>query len=263
MSIMSIFPALTILVVLSVSLLIVRVATVALTLTGLSKDLAHFQALSAFTGSGFTTRESEDIVNHPTRRRIVMHLMFYGNAGIVLAISSVIISLMNNPAPDAWHDSKGFRISLMLAGSFILLVLASSQAVEKMLWRVNTWALQHWAGLEIHDYTSLLRFSHDYTVYEVVVGGEDWLVGKTLAESQLGSEGVLVLGIERQDGKYIGAPRGASCIEPGDTLILYGIQKVILDLTERRSDMIGNLHHVMAVIRQLDVLEAEQGNGNS
>ena len=47
----------------------VRIATVGLTMTGVSKDLAQFQALSAFTGSGFTTEESEEIVNHPLRRR--------------------------------------------------------------------------------------------------------------------------------------------------------------------------------------------------
>ncbi|WP_419193904.1 hypothetical protein [Novipirellula herctigrandis] len=41
----------------------------------MSKDLAQFQTLSAFTGAGFTTNESEDIVNHPLRRRIMMYLM--------------------------------------------------------------------------------------------------------------------------------------------------------------------------------------------
>src|SRR4029079_3638578 len=51
----------TVLIVLTCSLVVVRVATVGLTMTGLSKDLAQFQALSAFTGSGFTTRESEEI----------------------------------------------------------------------------------------------------------------------------------------------------------------------------------------------------------
>lgn len=39
------------LVVLTLSFLITRLATIALTLTGVSRDLARLQAVSAFTGS--------------------------------------------------------------------------------------------------------------------------------------------------------------------------------------------------------------------
>ncbi len=74
-----------ILIVLVISLLVVRVATVALTLTGMSQQMAKFQARSAFTGAGFTTSESENVVGHPVRRRIIMLLMLVGNAGIVTA----------------------------------------------------------------------------------------------------------------------------------------------------------------------------------
>lgn len=48
------------LVIVAVSLVVTRVATVMLTATGLSREVARFQARSAFTGSGFTTSESAD-----------------------------------------------------------------------------------------------------------------------------------------------------------------------------------------------------------
>lgn len=255
---MGFLPAVTVLLVLFLSWLIVRIATVALTMTGVSRDLAQFQALSAFTGAGFTTRESEDIVNHPTRRRIIMLLMLCGNAGIVLAISSVMMSLLQTAEQDHWYDSMWFRIALLLGGVSLLIVLANSRFVAAVLWRMNTWMLQHWAGLELRDYTSLLRLSHDYVVSEMIVHENDWLAGKTLAESQLGSEGVLVLGIERKDGRYLGAPRGVTRIKAGDMLIVYGPHDATQDLLERPADIIGNLRHVMAVTRQLDVLEAEE-----
>ena len=200
-------PAATVLIVLLLSLLIVRVATVALTLTGLSKDLAHFQALSAYTGSGFTTRESEEIVNHPARRRIVMYLMLAGNAGIVLAISTVMMSLLYTKEQDDWYDQLSVRMIFLVSGIMVLLLLARSRFIDDVLWRANTWALQHWAHLEVRDYTKLLRLSHDYVVLELIVHEGDWLAGKTLAESQLASEGVLALGVERRDGTYVGAPR--------------------------------------------------------
>jgi hypothetical protein len=57
----------TMLVAITVGLIITRVAAVVLTHTGISRDLARFQARSAYTGVGFTTTESERIVAH-TRR---------------------------------------------------------------------------------------------------------------------------------------------------------------------------------------------------
>jgi hypothetical protein len=58
------------LLVVTFSLLITRVATVILTATGMSRQAARFQARSAFTGAGFTTSESEQVVDHPVRREL-------------------------------------------------------------------------------------------------------------------------------------------------------------------------------------------------
>jgi len=63
---------LSLLVILIVSILITRVATIALIHTGLSHQTAKFQSRSAFTGVGFATNESERIVNHPLRRRVLL-----------------------------------------------------------------------------------------------------------------------------------------------------------------------------------------------
>jgi hypothetical protein len=85
----------TLLLVLTLSILLARIATVALTRTGLSRESAKFQARSAFTGVGFATSESEKVVNHPIRRRILLSLMLLGNAGVVTAVSSLIVSFVN------------------------------------------------------------------------------------------------------------------------------------------------------------------------
>jgi len=49
----------TFLVLLGLSLVVTRLATIALSLTGLSSEAASFQARSAFTGTGFTTLEDK------------------------------------------------------------------------------------------------------------------------------------------------------------------------------------------------------------
>lgn len=71
------------LTVLNLSFLITRFGSAALALTGVSNELARLQAVSAFTGVGFTTSESERIVNHPARRKILIVLMILGNAGTI------------------------------------------------------------------------------------------------------------------------------------------------------------------------------------
>ncbi|MFB6249567.1 MAG: hypothetical protein ABEL97_13455 [Salinibacter sp.] len=60
--------------VLAVSFLVTRVATRLFMLTGLSQEAARFQTRSIITGTGFTTREAEHIVDHPVRRRISLTL---------------------------------------------------------------------------------------------------------------------------------------------------------------------------------------------
>ena len=62
-------------VILILALMVIRIGAIALELTGLSTDVAAFQAQSAFSGVGFTTSESESIVNHPVRRKIIRTLI--------------------------------------------------------------------------------------------------------------------------------------------------------------------------------------------
>jgi Trk-type K+ transport system membrane component len=82
-------------IVLALSILIARIATVALMHTRLARESAKFQTRSAFTGVGFTASESDKAVSHPMHRWILRVLMLFGNAGIVTAVSSMIISFVD------------------------------------------------------------------------------------------------------------------------------------------------------------------------
>ena len=84
-----------VLIIVLISLILTRIATVALIQTGLSRETARFQARSALTGTGFTTSESETIVNHPVRRRLVLSLMLVGSAGVVTVIATLLLSFVN------------------------------------------------------------------------------------------------------------------------------------------------------------------------
>ena len=195
---------LSLLVVLIVSLLVVRVATVALTLTGISQPLARFQARSAFTGAGFTTAESEKVVQHPVRRRVIMLLMLLGNAGIVTAVSSLILTFVGTGDASGITGTPWFRILTLGVGLAVLWSIGHSRWIDEQLSKLITAALKRWTDLEIRDYAGLLHLSDDYAVVEMQVAEGDWIADRELNQLQLADEGVLVLGIEKHDGKYLG-----------------------------------------------------------
>lgn len=242
------------LVILIISLIITRIATVALTLTGLSRESARFQARSAFTGVGFTTSESERVVSHPVRRRILMLLMLFGNAGIVTAVASIILAFVNNNSSANWF----LRFGLLVSGLAGFWFIATSQWIDRRLSPVIAWALKRWARLDVRDYADVLHLAGEYGIKELKVNEQDWLSGKTLAELDLPHEGVLVLGIQRANGTYLGAPTGTNRILPDDTLILYGRSPVLADLDARPDDLRGARAHHHSVVEHRRVVEQEQ-----
>lgn len=243
-------------VIIVISMIVVRVATVALSLTGLSTPLAQFQARSAFTSTGFTTTETEKVMRHPVRRRIIMLLMIFGNAGFVTAISSLILSFMG-------ADSSGglwMRIGLLALSLSVLWVIAYSEWVDRRLSKVIQRALQRWSDLEIRDYAGLLHLNGDYIVVELQVKRDGWLTNTQLHQLKLSDEGVLVLGVEKPDSTYIGAPRGETVLEPEDTVLLYGKASILQNLDERRSGAAGNWEHHKAVDEQRRTEKVESVN---
>ena len=241
------------LVVLALSLLVNRVATVALRATGLSPDVARFEARSAFFGVGFTTAEAEAVVNHPLRRRIVMWLMLLGNAGVVTTIASLLLSFGGTSG----YGQSAERALVLVAGLLALWALSASSWVDRRLTRLTERALRRFTDLDVRDYASLLNVSGDYAVVELGVDPDDWLAGRALKELHLPDEGVVVLGVYRADGDYVGAPTGATELRPGDVVVLYGRTAALAELDHRRAGTAGDRAHEQAAAEQRRVVRRE------
>lgn len=240
----------TTLIAILLTLLITRVATVALTATGLSRELARFQARSALTGTGFTTSESESVVTHPVRRRVILGLMLLGNAGLATIIASMMLS---------FTGSSGARVTLLragllIAGLAVIVTVAKSEAVDARLSRVIALLLRRFGDLQLRDYARLLQLTRDYGVSELEVMPEDWLANRSLGDLKLADEGVLVLGINRSDGAYEGAPRGHSMVHPGDVLVIYGRVDALAELDRRGAGAAGDRAHRQAVAREQEAV---------
>lgn len=243
------------LVVLALSILVTRIATVALTHTGLSRESAKFQARSAFTGVGFTTNESEKVVNHPIRRRILLLLMLLGNAGVVTAVSSLILSFVDL---NTSGQTMLWRVVWLVTGLVTLWSLATSQWMDRHLSNLVSKALKRYTNLKIQDFARLLHLSGDYQVTELQVRSDDWLAGRTLADLGLRQEGIMVLGITRNNGDYLGAPDGETEVMADDVLILYGRAGVMKDLDERKRGFSGNMAHQQRMLDQKKIERQEK-----
>ena len=245
---------LSLILILSLSLLITRIATIALTYTGMSRESARFQARSAFTGTGFTTSESEYIVTHPVRRRIILLLMLFGNAGIAAVLTSLILAFVG--------EEKGsmlaLKIVLIISSVIVLWAISSSHWVDRHLSKLIERMLNRYTRLEIRDYARLLHLAGEFKVSEMHVDPQSWLVNQTLASLKLRDEGLLILGIERVGGEFIGAPNGETMLEDGDNVIIYGRDSTIAELSKRQSGFHGDVEHFEEVSKAERVREAEK-----
>jgi len=212
-------PVFTLLLLLVIFVLTVRSAIAALVMTGLSPQLAQLQAISAFTGVGFTTQESEEVVMHPLRRRILIWVMILGNAGFVSAASTLFLSFESaNTKLDGFQ-----RFVLLLFGAGVIWIVGQSKWLDRGMFRLIGGALRRWSESENHEYHDLFGFGDTYVVRLVKVRRGDWVVGKQLKQVRLlENEGVKVIGIQRADGTHIGLPHGSTTIEAGDEVVLYG-----------------------------------------
>ncbi|MEQ8769079.1 MAG: TrkA C-terminal domain-containing protein [Phycisphaerales bacterium] len=233
-------------VVLILSLIIVRVASVALSLTGLSREAARFQARSAWTGTGFTTAESESVVGHPVRRRIVSVLMVLRGAGLVTAASALMLSFAG--ARNSAADLE--RFAVLLVGLALIWLVSMSRWVDRWLTRAIRWWIGRYTDVDVRDFGSIMHLAGGYDIAEVHVSEDDWLAGRTLEDLRLPEEGLMVLGIQSADGEYHGAPRGRTEVEPGQTVIMYGRGDRIASLDQRRKDLAGEADRRSAMVAQ-------------
>lgn len=237
---------LTLLTTVVLSLLVTRIGAMALMLTGLSSEAAKFQARSAFCGVGFTSGETESIMQHPVRRRIVYNLMLFGNIGLATVMASVIASLLQaNSETDA--DTQLYRMGILAGGLVVLWLFSSSRWLERQHNKIIAWALQRFARLEVRDYVSILNLKGGYSVFEIKLAANDWLTDKTLRDLRLTNEGILVLGIKRVDGTFIGAPKAETKTATGDMLVLYGSSERLVELDQRKSGKKGDKAHKEAI----------------
>lgn len=227
-------PLLALTLIAVVSLIIVRIGATALKMTGLSTQVADFQAISCFFGVGFTTTEAEMIVSHPARRRIATHLIIAGNIGLTSALSALIVTLVGNDSGGRdWFDmlfrSEGTlptaaKIGLIIAMVLLIAVVFRMGIVKQVLEVMIRATLNKSGVVRAMDYDTVLHARDGYVVSHFEIDPGNWLIGQTLGEALLGRRGVIAIGILRESGEYVGVPDRDTALSQGDVLTVYGVE---------------------------------------
>lgn len=207
------------LTILTISVTVVRIAAVALRLTGIPADVARFQARSAFTGAGFTTSESEAIVNHPVRRRLIGLLMLAGNVGLASVVATVIVSFVGTENSLA---AMSRQVYWLLGAIALLWFIALNPFADRIMCKSIGWVLHRTTSLGQHGHTALLQITSAYSVAEHTVFADSDLEGTALSKLSADHRKFLILGIEHADGSYSSAPEIDTLLAAGDRIVLYG-----------------------------------------
>jgi len=247
------FAAVTLFLILTISALITKIATIALVHTGLSLESAKFQARSAYTGTGMSTSETEKIMNHPVRRKVIYNLMLIGNAGIVTAMSSLILTFV---LPES-VASRLYGLLIIVVGVLLLYFAVRSKWVDRGLSRVIDRMLKKYTDLDIFDYAAVLHLKDDFKVIEANVDSDGWMCHRTLQELNLREEGITILGVHRKGAGYFGSPSGTFKMLPDDVVTIYGKSDGIQSLYNRKKDYYAQLEHDRFVEKEEERVETD------
>lgn len=198
------------------SYLMVRAGAIALMMTGMEQSKARFQALSAFTRAGFTTKEAELVMNHPQRRRIITWLIIAGNAGLV----AIIVTATSSIATSTGYNLP-ITVVALISGTLVLYIYLSRSGFARWWDSFIEKRFVKSRVVEEAETEDLLHFIEGYGLVKLIVAKDSVFIGHSLREVNTTDNEFFVIGIER--GKeWISLPRAREIINDGDKLVIYG-----------------------------------------
>ncbi|MFO7637570.1 MAG: TrkA C-terminal domain-containing protein [Clostridia bacterium] len=206
--------------------IVIEIMSIVLKITGLDFYKARFQVISIITHTGFTTRESELIVQHPLRRKI---------AGILMVISYIaqasLISLFFGAIVSDENRMIYIVVTLVAFALFIFIITRSkyfsrniNRVVEKF---ISKNIMRRTKKRSIDE---VLKLSSGFAVYEVLLDSGNPICGKSLSEASLKEKFIQVLKVERGT-ETIDFPMSGFVMQEGDLLIVYGKIQAIKELS--------------------------------
>ena len=211
-----------------ISFIAVRIGAIAFQLTGLDWSLAKFQALSCFSGTGFTTKEAELITTIPQRRRIASILMILGNAGLVALIATFANSL--NPRVPLLKITIPFLPSVAIPWIHLMIIIGvlyafykfttNSKQVKKITNALRNLIVKK-EIIKPVSFEELLVATGGYGISQIEITKDNPLLNRTLVEADLKKHDISVLVLEREGEATTNPPEDTKVLLD-DLLICFG-----------------------------------------
>jgi len=207
------------LVVLTIWLFILWLGSIALEATGMERRKARFQALSALTSTGFSTREAESVVNHPRRRLIAGWLMFLGSVGIILFLLIFLVIILVGVKPA--KPTSPVIIGMLALPPLALMVLYWIGVLDKLATKIVNWMKRSAYFTPELSIREIVHQAGDYSVARLTIGRKAPEVGRKISDTSLAKHKITILAIERGD-KTLAFPEAKETVLAGDHILCYG-----------------------------------------
>ena len=209
-----------------------RIGAIALELTGLPEEQAAFQALSATSGVGYTTKEAEFILSHPQRRKIISSLIDFGSAGIITTIATLVGTILSGQSIAKSVSAKPIAPWLPLNSSqlFLLVTVAAFYAfyralhtpgVARLFKEIISAALLKSKFVEPVTYEEVLTNAAGSGVFQIEITPSSPLAGKTLGSKKIQDQDIKALYVQRSQ-ETINLPGNDFTVKEGDVMVVYG-----------------------------------------
>ena len=195
---------------------------------GMGEIPAGFEARSALTGAGYTTTQSQVVVDDPASRDAASMLFIVGYVGPLAILGLLGVSFV---APSA--EDPELRATVLIVFLVLFAVLNRYGLLNRIGRRPARFIATHL--FRAHIRSPWIVFG-DHAVAGLVVAPSSTLVGLSLDQRPLGDHEVTLLGIQRiVDGNVEDLPVGSNrhlSIEAEDTLVTYGATNDLSDLRD-------------------------------
>ncbi|MGV8907080.1 MAG: TrkA C-terminal domain-containing protein [Acetobacterium sp.] len=208
-------------------LTVLEIFTVLFRLTGLREDKARFQAISCMTNSGFTTKESELIINSVARRKLARMMMVFGYLFAVTGVSILVnLFIRSSGTQINWWTMLYSTVFLI-----IMIIFTRSKWIIRKFDRLVEILAKNKPKGPLCNNVRILEMFHDKLIAEVFVTCVPHeIIGKTLIDVNFRHNYKLNVLLIKRGNITMDHVIATDQIMQGDRVFIYGSRDKILEL---------------------------------
>lgn len=212
-------------------IMISDIITILFRLTGMTEERARFQVISLLTNSGFTTQESEAVVNLKIRRRLAKGTMLFGYSFTVTILSTTVNVFMTMSDSELSTVIVLFPVLLIILCIFYYLRRSTFLKSKFDKW-IETIGYRIMFGKDANQVILVEEYGNMVVAHIYLHTVPEILRDTTLADSGIMSVHKLMIMMVKSPDKDAMQANGTTVLQPKDTIIVLGKRSTIREIFE-------------------------------